>query len=136
MEIIPFNRDHLLILDGYSVPDDLEGIEEIERSDNSYTIIHGNRVVFCGGVATVDVGRGLAWSVLSPNIGGYGLLAVTKFAKRLFNFVNHRRIEMDVDSDFEQGHRWARMLGFDLECERRKSYTKQGKDAALYAMVK
>ena len=42
---------------------------------------------------------------------------------------------MTVDCEFEQGHRWAKMLGFTMEAERMRAYRPDGGDVALYARV-
>jgi RimJ/RimL family protein N-acetyltransferase len=47
----------------------------------------------------------------------------------------YRRIEATVDVGFKQGHRWIKMLGFELEGYMR-AYRPDGADMLLYARVK
>jgi hypothetical protein len=46
----------------------------------------------------------------------------------------YKRIETSVATDFEQGHRWAQMLGFKNEGTMR-CFTPQGMDCDLYARI-
>ena len=139
MDIVTFHRDHLksmvvqqrqrgmekLLTD--EICDVLEGCE-------SFSALDGDEVLACSGVIEVAPGRAQAWAYISDDVGNR-MLAVTKAVKRFLSLRKYRRVEMDVDCEFEQAHRWAKMLGFTMECERRKSYTPDGRDCALYAMV-
>lgn len=84
----------------------------LKRDDNSVAAI-------CG-LYPVDPGHAMAWAFL-----GHGLKAemvsVTRIIKRYLDtaMIDHRRIAMSVHAEFEQGLRWAEMLGFESEgCER------------------
>jgi len=55
--------------------------------------------------------------------------------KRFLDGCYLHRIEMTVDCDFPQGHRWAKMLGFTMEAERMRGYRPDGGDCALYARL-
>lgn len=137
--IVPFNRIHLKNmvmqqnqsgLDYLLTEDVLTALEGCE----SYTRLDGDEVLACAGLIEAAPGRALAWAYISAMVG-QRMIGVTKSIRLYLQASQYRRIEMDVDCNFKQGHRWAKILGFELECERRKSYTPDGRDCALYAMV-
>lgn len=138
MEIIPFKHVHLqniMIQNMQSDFDKLlvpETVVELERG--GYTVIDDGEILACLGLAELSPNRALAWAYISQNIGRK-MLQLTRIARRMANLSLYRRIEVDVDCDFEQAHRWAKMLGCTLECERRRAYTPDGRDCALYARV-
>jgi len=55
---------------------------------------------------------------------------LVKFLKRL----DARRLETYVDVGFAPGHRWVKMLGFEVEGYM-KSFRPNGDDMVLYARV-
>lgn len=140
MEIVPFKKEHLkrmviqqrqqdlarLITD--EVCASVEGIE-------SYTAIDGDEVIACAGAVQMDIGRALVWSYISANIKSR-MIFVARAMKRFIAMSKYRRIEMHVDCEFKQAHRLAMMLGFEMEAERMKSFTPDGRDSALYALVR
>ncbi len=140
MTIIPFAREHIRHM---VVQQKQQGLEHLLtdavldslESGEAYTAMDGDEVLVVAGVVEMAPGRAIAWAYLSAYIGNR-LIAVTRLIRAFLKASRFRRIEMDVDCSFPQAHRWAKMLGFDLECERRKSYTPDGRDCALYAMVK
>lgn len=92
-------------------------------------------VLAVAGVIHQWQGRGLAWAYLSDNVTGPRFLFVHRAVNRFIKGCYLNRIEMTVDCDFDQGHRWATMLGFALEAPRMKGYRPDGGDCALYARV-
>jgi hypothetical protein len=140
MMVVPFTREHMQTMVLQQRQQGLESLltEEVLsalESGQSYTAIDGDEVLACAGVLTVAPGRAGAWAYLSENVG-HRMVGVTRAVKRFLQMAEYRRIEMDVDCEFPAAHRWARMLGFTLECERRRKFTPDGRDCALYAMVK
>lgn len=112
-----------------------DGVLASLESGTAYTSLDGDEVLACAGAIEITQGRAIAWAYLSQDIGSR-MIAVTKACRRFISLMNFRRIEMDVDCEFPQAHRWAKMLGFEMECERRRSFTPDGRDCALYAMVR
>ena len=106
----------------------------LQSQGDSFTVIDGDEILACAGTIKLTHGRAFAWSYISENIGAR-LVSFTRATRRYLDVCGHRRIEMDVDSDFPQAHRWAEMLGFTMECPRRKSLYVDGQDCALYARV-
>jgi len=140
MIVVPFTRDHMHRLVVQQRQQGLESLltEEILsvlENGHSYTAIDGDEVLACAGVLTLAPGRAGAWAYLSENVGNR-MVVVTRAVKRFLQMTDYRRIEMDVDCEFPAAHRWAKMLGFTLECERRRKFTPDGRDCALYAMVR
>jgi hypothetical protein len=142
MNIIPFRKDHLVnmmdcgLVEGIT-PEFIDVVfQEIERLGASYSAEVDGDIVACAGLTELSPGRALAWSYLSPNLGGQMMLRITRACNRMMNLSSFRRVEMDVLWDHAEGHRWARILGFDLECPRRRAYGPDGRDYALYSRVK
>lgn len=140
MIIVPFEREHL---ERMVVQQQQQGLEHLLTDDlydvlvdgQSYTVMDGDEVLICGGAMEISPGRAVAWAYLARQVG-VRMSFITRAVRRFLGMLNYRRIEIDVDCDFEQAHRWAKMLGFTMECERRRSFSPDGRDCALYAMVK
>lgn len=138
MEIVPFKREHLKNILIQNRQEDFQELltpllmRQLEKG--GYTALDGDEVVACAGTTELTPNRALAWAYISKDVGPR-MLQVTKAVKRYLSIAPYRRIEMDVDCEFPEAHRWARMLGFELECPRRRAYTPDGRDCALYARV-
>lgn len=91
--------------------------------------------IACAGVIEVGPGRAMAWSYLGAVVGREFLL-VHRAVNRFLDLAPYRRIEATTDAEFEEGHRWLKLLGFECEAPRMKAYTIDGRDAALYARVR
>ena len=140
MIVVPFERWHL---ERMVIQQRQQGLEHLLTNDvysvlvgcHSYSALEGEEVLACAGVREVAPGRAAAWAYISQDVGRR-MRGVTRAVKGFLDLSQFRRIEMDVDCEFPQAHRWARMLGFEMECERRRSFTPDGRDCALYAMVR
>ena len=102
----------------------------------AYTAIEDGVPLAIAGVIPMWQGRGMAWAYISSDAVNTKFIAVHKAVKRFLDGCYLNRIEMTVDCDFIQGHRWAKMLGFELEAERMRGYRPDGGDCALYARVR
>lgn len=139
MIVIPFKKEHL---DRMILQERQKGLEYLETDElfetlehqDSYTIAD-EEVLCCAGVVKMNEGRGVAWAYLADDLGAK-MVGVTRIVKRYLGIANFHRIEMHVDCDFDEAHRWAKMLGFEMECERMKAFTPDKRDCALYAMVR
>jgi hypothetical protein len=138
MEIVPFKREHLKNI---LIQNQQEGFQELltpllmrQLEKDGYTAVDNGEIIACAGASEVCPNRALAWAYISRDVGPR-MIQVTRAVKRYLSIAPYRRIEMDVDCDFPEAHRWARMLGFELECERRRAYTPDGRDCALYARI-
>lgn len=141
MKIEKFQKDHI---DRMVLQERQKGLEYLETNEHfawleaydSFSAIDDDGTVLaCAGVVLMTEGRGVAWAYLSRDIGNK-MTAVTRAVKRYLQLSSLWRIEMHVDCDFDAGHRWAKMLGFKMECERMRAFTPDKRDCALYAMVK
>lgn len=140
MILVPYKAAHLRAMKAQEAQAHIakymsdEHAEALE-STLAWSGLEGGFVIGCFGVFEKGPHIALLWSVLDQQAGRH-LVSVHRAVKQYLEVTPYRRIEIDVDSDFEAGHRWARMLGFTLECERRKAYRLDGGDSALYAKVK
>jgi hypothetical protein len=128
MIVIPFKAEHAL---SYMT---LEQAQPLEKFP-AYTGMVDDKVIACGGIVALWQNRAQAWMCMSPESGKY-LLAIYRAVGRFFDTLPYNRIEAAVYADFLAGHRWARMLGFELECPRAEKYFPDGAAASLYAKVK
>lgn len=111
-----------------------EHVEAMVESPHSYTAKSDGQVLACGGVKEYWPGRGEAWVVLSGS-AGKELVAIHKATEALLASCGIKRIEATVDRNFQQGHRWVKLLGFKLEANRMVAYFPNGNDGSLYARV-
>ena len=142
MQIVRFTSDHLAHIDLQDAQIDMRTQfgdpaygHALEQTKYAFTAIaDGGIVLACAGVHEVWAGRGIAWALISRHAGGQFRpihRAVAGFLKQC----PVRRIEMMVDNAFDEGHRWARMLGMQHEGVMR-AYSPTGDDYAIYARVK
>lgn len=142
MNVVPFKAHHLKTL---SLQEEQQYLAQYMTDEQMIAIEQGGwgwsgvypdgLVVGCAGVLPMWQGRGIAWAYLSDAAQGLEFIKVHKAVKKFLDSCYLQRIEMTVDCDFKQGHRWARLLGFEMEAERMKAYRPDGGDCALYARV-
>ena len=114
--IIPFEREHLREMlvqtKQKSLPITEEILDTLELGEG-YTYFD-EKPLACAGVIEIADGRALAWAYMAESIGSK-MPVVIRGIKRFLSMSTYRRIEMDVDCDFPQAHRMARILGFTQE---------------------
>jgi len=139
MKVVPFHRDHLKTLnlqlaqrEALPLLTDVI-INELERGQ-SFTAMICNTPMMCCGVHGDGMGRGVLWALVSQDIGRH-MVQITKLCRRFFDNSGYRRLETVVDYDFIAGHRWVRLMGFELEAKRMRSYYPNGRDCSLYAKI-
>ena len=102
---------------------------------NSWTVLDNDgEIVFIGGVYTIWQNRLAAWSLISKNAGKNFKFIINQTIKYLNGFKGHR-VECYVDPDFNQGHRFARFLGFECEAPLMQKFHQNGTNASLYAKI-
>lgn len=140
MIVIPFRAEHFWAIDiqpsqayvrQYVTED---GIKQLE-AQNSFTCVENDKLLACFGWIPIYSTRGSIWALISATSGPH-FVGMTRIAKRLIDGLAFRRLEMEVDCEFEQGHRWARMLGFELEAKRLRGFRMDGGDSAVYARIR
>ena len=109
--------------------------QAIEDDANSYSILKNGKVLLCGGVTQYWPNRAEAWAIFDQDCKK-DFLSIHRAAKRYLDQCQVKRIEAAVDVDFEAGHRWAELLGFQLEAAVLKAYLPNGRDCSLYARVR
>lgn len=137
IEVVVFERAHLRRIDVQAAQKAefySEGAED-QPAGEAYTVLDGDEVVACFGLVRLFPGRGLAWSVLSQNVGTR-MVAITRAIRCLLDATPCRRVEMAVAAGFDAGDRWARLLGFQCETPvPLRAYLPGGVDARLYARI-
>lgn len=141
MKTVPFIAEHLagMTLQGGQAwaqgHIETAGIRELEGG-TAFTAMEDDRPIACAGVVQVEKGRWLAWSYISAGVTPRNFLRIHGAVRDFLRGFDARRIEMVVDYQFSQGHRWAEMLGFTVEARCMRKYNIDGSDASLYALVK
>ena len=142
MIIVPFLPTHL---EGFEIQDAQKDIaghinreygEMLSQSVEAYSGMVDGQMMACAGVMEVMPHRAVAWSLIRPDIGKHMIVA-TKEIKKFLDRQPYQRLETPVRRDFEQGHRWAQMLGFINETpDGMRYYGADGDTYDLYSKVK
>lgn len=108
----------------------------LEQQPYSFTVLGSSgEILACAGIIEFWEGRGEAWAFFAKSIGAQ-FLQVHRAVKRFIDAVPMIRIEATVDYDFLAGHKWIRLLGFELECRRMEKYGVGGRDASRYVILR
>jgi RimJ/RimL family protein N-acetyltransferase len=140
MQLVPYKAEHLTMLRAQEAQAYLgqfmdDNYARALEQTLSWTGFADGRVIGCFGVCEIWTNRALLWSYMDQSAGRH-LVSIHRAVKRYLDVAPYRRIEAEVDCEFEAGHRWLRMLGFTMECERMRCFRVDGGDSALYAKVK
>ena len=133
--VVPFRRWHLawLLADGAAAGGqmqfDIDTLAVLEKQ-NSWTAVLDGDPIACGGLVEQWPGRYTAWTYLNAKSGPHMRFVTRAVAEKLDAVVG--RIETTVRCDFKAGHRWMKLLGFEVETERMKAYGPEGEDHAGY----
>lgn len=95
----------------------------------------GSRPLAAAGIIPMHAHCALGWAMLGADAGPY-LRDITRAVRKALDESHYPRIEMRVIYDFEEGHRWAKLLGFSVDAPRMRSSGARGEDETLYARVK
>lgn len=142
VEAVPFKAEHLTQI----VEDGLldkklkpwithETAPAMEKRGDIYSVLDEGRAVAVGGIIEYWVNRGEAWLIFGKT-NTRTFVIIFKMVQRFLELSTLKRIEMVIDYDFVQGHRWARLLGFKKEAELLKHYRPDGGDVSLYSKVR
>lgn len=138
--IVPFAPTHLESLAlqpsqvGFSKYFDPTYGPALQSGGPCFTGVEDKEVIGCAGVIRQWDNRAIAWALLSAHCGK-NFPRIHKAVSRFLDSTEFRRIEAFVDVDFEQGHRWVNMLGFEREGYMR-AFNPDGRDAVLYARIR
>lgn len=137
LKIEPFSPDHATELEIQPAQKHVDNHLTLVDWNNlrGYTVFVGDKPIFCGGMFKMYGHRFVAWSLIAWNAGKY-LRAIMRRINRYFRiFYRGCRIECTVDISFKAAHRFAKLLGFQLEAERMQQYEVDRRDMSLYAMI-
>jgi hypothetical protein len=120
MNFVAFEPRHITLIDGQEQQDyeaviqprTIEYGKYLLASGPAISGVVGDEVIFCGGFVQAWPHRFIVWAVLSKNAHKY-LIRITKGILRAAEL--HRgagRFELIVRAGFEEGRRWAELLGF------------------------
>lgn len=130
--VVPFRAEHVSMMQIQESQAELKSEVPPEAlvGDDSFTVLHEDRVIAMGGFALQWKGRWVLWSTLSPEAAKH-MVRITKMVKRAISMRPPGRLEIMVQSGFEQGHRWAEVLGFRHHSHEER-YLPDGGDADIY----
>lgn len=139
-DLVPFKKEHLEPLAKQSINSYLpewvrDGHADKVEKTLAFTGFVNGEVMVCGGIAHLWAGRGELWSIFSET-SKINFLPTFRGIQKFLDNVPYARIETAIPCDFAIGHRRARLLGFELECERARHYLPNGNDCSLYARIK
>lgn len=141
MIVLPFEPSHLrslllqpsqvlmqptLMKEGYA--------ESLHRGGPAFSASVDGEIIAALGIIPQWENRAIAWGLIGSEARRH-LLAIHRAVERFLEMSEYRRIETSVATQFAEGHRWARLLGFVNEGTMR-AYTPDGRDCDLYARVK
>lgn len=106
----------------------------LKETGLAFTGITDEGIVGCSGVVYRNPKVVEAWAVLSILFPKYSFQATKAILKFLKEHQELHRVQIAVNLEFQQGHRWAQMLGFTPEGIMKK-YDEFGNDHMLYAKV-
>ena len=140
MLVVPYRPEHLTLMrvqpaQAYMRPFiEVGDYADALAASPAYTGMIGEQPVVCAGIILQWEGRAFAWALVSEDCCAH-LFAATRAVARFLALRDERRIETTVRSDFAEGARWARMLGFEREGKMR-AYSPDGRDYDLYARIR
>lgn len=137
---VPFKQEHVRQIAAqesqrYLAPF-IEGVD-LSGLENkwSHTFLREGRAIACFGATVIGPSNGEVWAYFDEAVGPH-LLRITREARRLILASDFRRLQAVIFAKSEEGHRWVRALGFELEAPRLRRYFTSGEDAALYGWVR
>lgn len=107
----------------------------MEKVEGTVTVLEDEKPILIGGYRLYYPGRAEGWLIIGkPKPTSYPKMV--RVIKRYMDINPVRRLEMTVSHEFSHGERWAKLLGFTLECPLLKAFTPDGKNASLYVRVR
>lgn len=140
MIVVPYQPHHLAALEmqpaqaavAHTIP---EGYDTwLHEVGPAFTVLGPAGVLALCGLAEEWEGRAQCWAMLSVHVGR-NMLALTRAVRAHFDAAPYRRIEAQTPEDFQEGHRWLRLLGFACEGPM-ANYYPDGRTAIRYARIK
>lgn len=136
--VVPFRHWHLDWLREVDAPADGSDVSQfpdtsVLESSCSWTGVVDGEPIGCAGIACQWEGRYVAWAYLGKRSGRH----MRWITARAADYLQHPkgRIEMTVREDFPAGHRWAKMLGFEVETPLLRAYGPFGENHVGYVRM-
>lgn len=98
------------------------------------TAEHDGQVIAMWGAEEAWANRMIVWALISRHAGPL-MPVIHRHAVRFLASLDARRLETYVDVGFMPGHRWIKMLGFEVEGYM-KAFRATGEDMVMYARVR
>lgn len=124
----PYDRD---LLTSYMHP----GFKQLLDESFGMSVWVGGKPVAAGGIIHLHGNCAMAWAMLGADAGPY-MLNITRAVRKGLDTCGYPRVEIRVISDFEEGHRWAKLMGFKVEAPRMECSGVRGDDETLYARIR
>jgi hypothetical protein len=142
MEIVRFMPAHLkelrLQMAQRNLADTIlkaEYANALALSGPCFTVVVDGQPVCCAGAQEFHPHRAEVWALMSRDARPV-MRQMTRAARGWFEQCLYARLEMHVATDFEAGHRWARMLGFVVEGPEKLAYSRDGGSVIPYVRLK
>ena len=131
MIVRPFQTWHLDWVQGVE-PGILsrDAIKYMAASNARTVALDDGTTLFCGGTLQQWPGRHLAWALIDVKAAPH-MLFITRATRKFFDEIQGR-IEFTVRCDFPAGHKFARLLGFQVETPLLKAYGPEKEDHVGY----
>lgn len=134
MIIVPFKAEHAAMIDlqegQRKVGSEVQS-KALELSGEAVTGMVEDRVIFCFGRVRQWEGRYILWALLSADACKH-MLAITRAARRAISLmVGDGRLEAIIESEFEEGRRFAKLIGLQFH-HHEEAFLPSGGDADIY----
>lgn len=138
--IVPFEPEHILGIRNHSwqrgATQTLRHGEELARGHCAYTALcgHTGRPLICAGIVPLWPHRAMCWASFDVDARPVMVEAHRRTLAEV-QAAPFTRLEMYVIPDFIPGIRWARMLGFTLECVT-EAGSPDGRDILVFKRIR
>lgn len=139
IEAVAFRAEHMRLIrkvsraSGGDFPITDDAITVLERG-NSFTLLVDDVPVACGGTIEVWKGHYNGWAYISRAAAPH-MLRITRYTRQILKSAGPGRITATVVSEFKNGHKWAKLLGFSVETPRLEKYGPLGEDHVGYKLI-
>lgn len=140
VDVVHFKPNHAKVIQNLASTSHLRPwasdfhLAALAAQQHSYTVLDGNIPLACGGLIQHWQGRYEAWALMDL-VDKKKFILVHRKVKDFFDSHPLPRVEAVVEKGFDAGHRWVKMLGFNLEIDTMINYGIGGTPFSLYSRV-